>query len=567
MRTATMVLAATLTSLPLAAQQAPTAEQIDSIFAQYNRSDGPGCALGVIHDGNWEYKRGYGIANLDYRIPISSYSVFRTASVSKQFTAAAVVLLDEAGRLSLDDDIHKYLPELPTWQAPVTIRELLHHTSGIRDYLDLMDLAGLRDDDYYTDADVMAMLARQRALNFAPGTAFTYSNSGYFLLSQIVRKVTGMSLRAFADSAIFEPLGMDHTHFHDDHTEVVPHRAVGYAPREGGGWAVSTTNLDMVGDGGLFTSVNDLLEWDRNFAHPRIGHHLPETLLQRVRLQDGDTLDYALGLVRGAYRGVPTVSHGGAFVGYRTFMVRFPRQGYGVIVLCNVSTADPGALAYQVADRYLGKALGPAPRAMPDSAQLAAVDTAAYDRLVGRYRIRHGPVLVVSRTGRHLYLHVNRASGELVPVRGRSTFRIGAGADTVAFIQSGDKLASGVTHTTLGVSTSGGRIPDAPRLTPAGLAAFVGDYTSAALGVTYHLAMADDSLTVAYGHLPRTTLVAEEPDVFRMTGRDLTLRFTHAPDGTITGFTADAPRAWGITFERREPAMPVPAARTPSPAK
>ena len=338
-------------------------QQVDAVFERYDKPDWPGCALGVIRNGELIYDRGYGMANLEYGIPISSESIFRIGSTSKQFTAFSVLLLEEQGKLSLDDDIRTFLPELPDYGTPITIRHLIHHTSGLRDYLDLMDLTGRSDDDFYRDEDVINILARQKALNFLPGKEYLYSNSGYFLLSQIVRRVTGQTLRQFAAENIFRPLEMENTHYHSDHTHIVKNRASGYAPRKTGGFRISMTTLDIIGDGGVYTSVSDLLLWDRNFYQNKLGQS-GQALIKRMIapgvLNNGKKLDYAFGLTVSSYRGQPTVRHGGGFVGYRAEMLRFPEQEFTVICLCNVSSAKPTQLAREVADIYLGNKLQPA---------------------------------------------------------------------------------------------------------------------------------------------------------------------------------------------------------------
>jgi len=232
--------------------------KVDAIFADYDNAESPGCALGVIRDGEFVYRRGYGMANLELGVPISPQSVFRIASTSKQFTAMAIALLAEQGKLSLDDTLKEYYPAYPPWAEEVTIAQLIHHTSGVRDYLTLAELAGKGDDqDYYTTDWVIELLGRQRETNFPPGTQFLYSNSGYLLLGQIVERVSGLTLNQFSQQNIFGPLGMEHSHFHDDHTHIVPQRASGYAPTEDG-YRVSETTLDIVGDGSVYTSVDDL---------------------------------------------------------------------------------------------------------------------------------------------------------------------------------------------------------------------------------------------------------------------------------------------------------------------
>ncbi len=332
------------------------AKKVDKVFAEYDKADSPGCALGVIRDGRLIYERGYGMANLEYGIPITSFSVFRIGSVSKQFAAMAIALLAEQGKISLNDDIRKYFPEMPDYGNTVTIRRLIHHTSGVRDYLTLMRLAGKSNDDFYTDEDVVEMLARQKELNFAPGAEWLYSNAGYFLLAQIVLRATGQTLRKYAEENMFGPLGMKDTHFHDDHTHIVKNRASGYSPRKEGGFRINMTTLGMVGDGGVYTTVRDMLIWDQNFYNNKLGQKEQE-LIKLVetpgRLNDGKELDYAFGLRVAKYRGLKTVGHGGSFVGFRAATLRFPEKKFSVVALCNLSRTNPSRLAQRVADVYL----------------------------------------------------------------------------------------------------------------------------------------------------------------------------------------------------------------------
>lgn len=267
-----------------------------------------------------------------------------------------MALLEEEGALFLDDSLRKFLPQMPEYAEKITIRHLIHHTSGLRDYLTLAEIAGIRDDDYFTDAEVVDLLARQKELNFRPGEEHLYSNSGYFLLSQIVKKASGKPLREYAEEKIFQPLGMTNTHFHDDHTRIVKNRASGYAPKKGGGFVISMTTLPMTGDGGVFTSVEDLFLWDQNFYDNRLGNS-GQALIEKIQtpgvLNSGEKLDYAFGLVVGEYKGLTMVSHGGSFVGFRADMIRFPEQRFSVILLANLSTFDPSVMAIRIADVYL----------------------------------------------------------------------------------------------------------------------------------------------------------------------------------------------------------------------
>jgi CubicO group peptidase (beta-lactamase class C family) len=381
-----------------AADPSDPASRVARVMAAYDRTDSPGCTVGVIKDGAFVHLRGYGMANLEHGVPLGPDTVFDIGSTSKQFSAAAIVLLAQAGRLSLDDEVRTHVRELPDYGRPVTIRHLLNHTSGLRDYLELMALAGWNFEDVSTDDDALQVIVRQRELNFEPGAEYLYSNSGFFLLSVIVKRVTGQSLRAFAAERLFRPLGMKDTHFHDDHTEIVPRRATGYSPREGGGFRIDMSFFEQTGDGSVFTTVRDLLQWDRNFYEGTVGGRpLVEQLTTPGKLRDGQPLRYALGLSVDRHQGLARVSHGGSWAGYRAELMRFPEQRLSVACLCNLSTARPSRLATEVAEAYLGPALSPsvaaaaggndgaADRGPSPSAELATPSAAELAAYAGRY--------------------------------------------------------------------------------------------------------------------------------------------------------------------------------------
>lgn len=371
-----------------------TARRIDGVFAAYASPTAPGCAVGVYQNGRIAFEKGYGSANIEYAAPITPRTPFIMGSVSKQFTAAAIALLVEQGRLRLDDDVRRYVPELPDYGKTITIDQLVHHTSGIRDFWTLVQAADMRNDDGYTVDDVLRLAARQRNLNFAPGAEYNYSNTGYVLLGIVVKRVSGRTLRQFAAEEFFAPLGMTHSHFQDDHTEPVPGRAAAYAPLPGGrGWKIDVWNNDIVGQGGLMTTIEDLQKWDENFYTGAVGGTaFLARQLQRGVLNDGTTLPYAFGLEELDYRGLPIVEHSGTTGGYRTDITRFPTRHTTVATMCNVSTANAVALAHAVADVVLESAFTkPVPppaaaaaraAASAPSATLAAADRAAY---AGRY--------------------------------------------------------------------------------------------------------------------------------------------------------------------------------------
>ncbi|MCX6630618.1 MAG: serine hydrolase, partial [Candidatus Solibacter sp.] len=342
---------------------------VDKIFAAFDKKDSPGCALAVIREGKVVYTRGYGMADLDHDIPISPSSVFHVASISKEFTAASILMLAEEGKLSIEDDIHKYIPELPDFGARITLRHLLHHTSGMRDQWTLLVMNGWRlNHDLITDQDVLDILSKQRGLNFPPGDQYLYSNSGYTLLALTVKRVSGKTLREFTQERIFGPLGMTHTFFRDNHAEIVKHQAYGYMPA-GGKFELRVPNFDTVGATSLLTTAEDFAKWDANFDQPKIAPNVIAKMQERGRLNSGAPIDYAFGLMPGAYRGLDFTGHGGSDAGYKADYLRFPKQRLAVACQCNLGTIVPRDLTKQVAEVFLGDRMAPAEKpAAPASA-------------------------------------------------------------------------------------------------------------------------------------------------------------------------------------------------------
>jgi CubicO group peptidase (beta-lactamase class C family) len=357
---ATALLTVVVPVSDLTAQVGQTNPAVDAIFSAWSTDTSPGCALGVYGDGRMIYSRGYGMADLERRVPITPHTVFDIGSTSKQFAAASIVLLAQDGKLSLDDDVRRHIPELPQYERPITIRHLLHHTSGLRDYIGLLTMGGHSIDGVTTPQDALDAIVRQKQLNFAPGDEHLYSNSGYFLLSVIVERVARQSLREFARQRIFEPLQMRRTHYLGSYNDVVPDRALAYTP-VAGGMRHDMSRWLQLGDGAVFTTVEDLLLWDNNFHDPKVGGTaLLDALHQRGRLSNGDSISYALGLGHGHYRGARTVSHGGSWGVYRAELLRFPEQRFSVATLCNLGTINPTPLAQRVADVFLADVLQPA---------------------------------------------------------------------------------------------------------------------------------------------------------------------------------------------------------------
>ena len=349
--------------------------KVDQLFAEWNRSDTPGAALAVTRDGEIIYKQGYGTANLEYDIPITTGTIFDIASVSKQFAGFAIATLSHEGKLSLDDDIRMSLPDVPDFGNRITIRHLLHHTSGLRDWVQSLVIAGDMMDDVISFKHILKMARHQKTLNFEPGTEFLYSNTGYNLLAEIVEKVTGDSFREWTDTHIFKPLAMTNTHFHDDYQMILKHRAYSYQTVENDRFKHAVNNTTALGSSSLYSTVEDLAKWILNFDDVRIGGQtVVEQMHQRGVLNNGEQINYAFGLNIGEYRTLRTVGHSGSWRGFRSHLMRFPDQKFGVVILCNLDTFNPLSLAEKVAGLYLADALAPVEASVSEKAAEPAED-------------------------------------------------------------------------------------------------------------------------------------------------------------------------------------------------
>lgn len=352
-------------SVPAGAQVTADLEaRTDAIFEEWDVSTSPGCAVAVEEDGRTVLSRAWGMADLEHDVANTPETIFEAGSVSKQFTAAAIVLLEQEGRLSLDDDVRTYVPELPDYGPTITIRHLMTHTSGLRDWGSVAGIAGWgRSQRTHTHAHVLDILSRQSALNFEPGEQYSYSNSGYNLQAIIVDRVSGTSFADFSRERIFEPLGMHDTQWRDDYRRIVKGRSSAYRPR-GEGFAIDRPIENVHGNGGLLTTVDDLLRWNRELES---GDHFGPGWLERMhlrgRLNSGEEISYGAGLMHGERNGRPSVSHTGSTSGYRAYLARFPEDRLSVALLCNVGNASPGRLGGQVADLFLPE---PIPASTPE---------------------------------------------------------------------------------------------------------------------------------------------------------------------------------------------------------
>ena len=543
-----------------AAPQTDLTERVDKVFEKWNRTDSPGCALSVMKDGRVVYKHGYGMADLDHNVTITPATVFHVASMSKQFTATSILLLAQQGKLSLGDDVRKYIPELPSFGSLITIRHLIYHTSGLRDQWDLLELAGWRYSlDLITDDDVMSVLTTQKDLNFKPGEKHVYCNTGYTLMAIIVKRVSGMSFREFTTKNIFEPLGMTHTFFRDDHTVIVKNNAYGYESEKGGPFRLSLTNFDTAGATSLHTTVEDLALWDENFYHPRVGGpSFLDQMLQRGKLNNGETLDYAFGLVVGKYKGLPTVDHAGGDAGYRSDMTRFPEQHFSVAVLCNYAETDPSSLARLVADIYLAQDLkGPEPSAAVTATpgagtnlteqQLSGLQGLYWNRdddqflktylKDGRLRVSFGieddyALKPVSETFFHI---ADTPWGD----QANFHFEPAAGDKPRRFLQS---FGDGKPDLFESISSS--------TPTAAELSDYAGSYVSQEIEPVYRMVVQDGKLTLTRLKHKPAPLEPRTLDVF--TAEIGTIRFTRDPNHRVSGFVLNSGRIRNFRFTRRE---------------
>ncbi|HET9015561.1 MAG TPA: serine hydrolase domain-containing protein [Thermomicrobiaceae bacterium] len=531
------------------AEHSERAERVDALFAEWDRSDSPGCALGVVQGGELVYARGYGMANLDLGVAITPASVFHVASVSKQFTAITVALLAREGKLALDDDVRRYVPELPDFGRRITLRHLINHTSGLRDQYGLFRLAGWREGDVQTFGDVIAFALRHRRLNFEPGAEYAYCNTSYTLLALTVERVTDQRFADVVRERILEPLDMAHSHLHDDVTRIVPNRASAYAPREGGGFKVANSNVDALGAICLHTSVEDLARWLRNFRERSVAGEVLDEAVTPGRLNDGTPLRYAHGLQIGEYRGLKTVSHGGVDAGYRAEMLWFPEADFGVVVLANLASIRPGALARRVADLWLGDRLG---RDELLDAEAVPLPEAEQARLVGLYRDPHTSLTRRIRLEDDK-LTVNGPFGERVPMTplGGGRFRVGDPAQEVRVVTGPDGTRAFHEVSPDGQATV---YPEAEAAAPPSevLAGYAGTYRCPEIETSYTLLVRDGTLILRHRRMAERALAPTIADAFTVPPSEFDVVFSRDGRGDVDGFDLFSPRIRYLRFERAE---------------
>jgi CubicO group peptidase (beta-lactamase class C family) len=527
------------------AQQPSIGPQVDKVFARFN-GNSPGCAVGVAKDDQTLYTHGYGMANLEYRVPLTDTTVLESGSVAKQFTASAIELLALDGKLALDDDIRKYLPEVPNFGPTITIRNLLTHTSGLRDQWGLLGIEGRGPgSQVHSTATTLDLVAHQRMLNFTPGSEYLYSNTGYALAAIIVERVTGQSFQEFTQARLFRPLGMTHTQWRDDFTRVVPNRATAYS-ESNGEFHQDMPFTNMIGNGGLLSTMADLLKWNANLDRGTVGGKpYIDAMQTQMRLTNHRTISYALGLTVSNYRGVREVSHDGSTAGYRTYLGRFPEQHVSIAVWCNHASANAGALGHQVADVVLTHPAESAQMATATHADLAN-PRAAYQRWAGIYRN--------ASTDQAMTFTLAGDSLRTTLANGRTAKWLPVENDHFVSPLGDVRFSGAVGHRTALLISPAARdtttLTEALRATTIPVSDYVGTYVSDELDARFEIVAHGDTLVLTRRPADEFSLTPVYVDDFQASGGLGSMRFVRDARGNITGFSFFAGRVRDVRFKR-----------------
>ncbi len=511
----------------------------DPVFGAVE-ANAPGCAAGAMRGGKIVFSGAYGLADLKHKTPLTGASLFNMASVSKQFTAFTVLQMEQEGLLKLSDPVRKYIPELGAFAADITLYQLLTHTSGIRDFIAMGEIAGTSPESSTTEDAFLAIMARQTAGDFVPGTSFVYGNSDYVLLSLVVKRVSGQTLNAAARQRTFAPLGMKHSTFRHDHHTAIPGMATGHAMKDGA-WQAADDGQDVVGGSGLYSSVDEMLLWAKNFHQPVIGAAALATMQTRGALNNGQQTGYGMGLAPLTYRGLKVIAHNGSLKGYRSSFQVFPDQDFAAIVLCNAGSANPEQIVSRLAgiylaDQFAGAAASQAGCA-PQSALKSVPTSALLDAYVGDYVRDNGYGISITRKGDQL---VSRATGLAefpLTTISQDSFLFDAIATQYTFAAPG---ADGHAASLEVVSPSRHSVLTRialPPLSQAELDGYAGHYVSAELGAAIDIVVRDGAL-VLHAPTQEKKLLRIAPDAFSADYPFGSVRF--ARDGTrISGFVVN----------------------------
>ena len=528
---------ATWAQVPDKAKVAAGAERAFEKFARAYVAPAPGCAAAVSLNGDVIFEKAFGLADLEHNVPNTTQTIFESGSVAKQFTAAALVLLQQDGKLSLDDPVRKYIPELPDYGAPLTMRHLLNHTSGLRDWGTVLSLTGAGRGERVINQDLaLDVITHQRALDFTPGSEYSYSNSGYNLAAIIVERVSKQKFPAFVEERLFKPLGMKNSSWRDDYQRIVPGRAQAYSRPNNGPWRLNMPFMNVYGNGGMLTTVGDWMKWNAMLDSHSLGAPLVNALETRGVLNDGRKISYALGLTVDTYKGLKDVSHGGATAGYQTFLARYPDNKVSVGVMCNGTSPSAGGIAASITDEIFG------PFPETPQTEAATVSEDELKKFVGIWRNEktRAPARYVIENG------VSRWRGaRLVPMGGG---QFTADGNQLKFTLDKDgKPMSAETVDSNGEVTR--FVPEKEWTpTPADLASFKGDWFSEEAGATLTFAVEGDKAFIK--QRPATSLPLQPlyKDHFIVQGN--IVWFTRDKNGKVDGLHVGASRMRDMPFVR-----------------
>ena len=515
---------------------------VDEIFAQWDSPESPGCALSVSRGGSPLVSRAWGMSDLEHGIPNTPSTIFEGGSLAKQFTSGAVVLLALDGALSLDDDVRKYIPEVRDYGKPVTLRHLMTHTSGMRDWGSVASISGWgRGERSHRHAHVLDIVSRQSALNFEPGHEYSYSNTGYNLLAVVVDRVSGMPFAEFSRERIFEPLGMSDTQWRDDYRRIVPRRSTAYSAADEG-FLINRPIEYVHGNGGILSTVGDLQTWNAALTDGRLGgENFVRMMHDQAILNDGRQIAYAGGLQLRTFAGVPSVTHTGSTAGYRGFIGRYPDQQLSVAILCNVGNANPGALGGQVARVFLGDAASPD----PEPGEGMSLSAAEQEAKTGLYReVDTGDPLRITLEDGAL-----RVGDQRLVAQSASEFGVGASERRLVF---GNAMEGGrpTIDEYTGDYYDNTYEPVAEFAPTAGqLDAYAGTYHSDDAETTLVVAVEDGRLVARRRPDARFELEPVHEDAFNA-GSLGRIRFDRGADGRAEAFGMRQGRVYDMRFQR-----------------
>lgn len=517
-------------------------DQVDALFSKWDKTDSPGCVIALIKDGEFIYSRGYGMADLERNVPITPQSMFDIGSVGKQFTATVIAILANRGYVSLNSSIRKYLPEMQPYADDILLHHLIHHTSGLRDYLTLMDIQGLPDENIYAEDALLELIVRQKRLNFKPGKEFLYSNTGYFLLGIIAQRVTGRHITQLIKEYILDPLGMQHTTFNGNYRPIVKNRALSYnAGKTDSTFTNAIALAGGYGDGAIVTNVEDLLLWDRNFYSNKLNNAQPDLIEQlhvTGKLNNGKSTIYAFGLVVDKYKGQIFISHGGSWAGYRTEMMRFPDQRFTMICISNLSSVDPTTLCRQVTDIYLGNTVRPS-----KVKKVKNISAGDMNEFIGIYQGKYLTANVLVNNNVLYFLHGNNRCK--LNWLGRKNFQLDESLDTVSFSGRHNKSLTFEEYGSQCIKLK--RVQD-EGYPPSSKSFFSGVYFNSELNARYTITIKENGLHLKcarFGPLKPLTLLTENTLIC-----DLGEMRFNIKNGSVKGFALNADRVVNLKFRK-----------------